>query len=1590
MIVAQKWYCIAQTTSIGSSSGIKVEFGNYYRLLLNASVDWGNAVISIQSSNISKDIVASVRLRNNGQYFYLDIKLSKPYDTDFSTSLYDNSSWNLASSVSDLSGVPICIIDDINSLNTPQTGGKSYFVEDENGDLHPIPKEDGTARGIYTDSFISSGGKNPNTEGGGGGGFTEFIIKFDDVEVNPEGYKSVDGVVTLPNYPSLDGYLLKDTADNLYQAKGDYATREELNTLNKYIKSLFTAEYDENDVLTSIKANAGLYTDSFLSSGGKNANAGGEGGGVTSFDIMFEGDNINRYPLENGVVILPAYPTVEDIDLSPYLTRTDASRLYVSKDVYNTHTEDYSTFKSSMQTFKALFDEMFEKDADGHIHAKLGLYTDSFLSSGGKNEESGSTGGLSQVTIKFDAEEIKDEYTSENGVVSLPAYPIVPDVSGFILKTTADTLYQPKGNYLTSIPSEYITETELSDALSPYLLSHTAADTYATIKALNTHIDNYNVHIADYTAFKTNTNKRLQSLEDMFEWDDDGHIKAKAGLYTDSFLSSGGKNTTGGNNEGGLTEFSVIFNGTQYDSSNGVATIDGTYATSDAVNNAIATSKSYTDTSIANLINGAPSTLDTLKEIADAMAANEDVVDALEEAIGTKASQSNLDALSGRVTTAEMGISANNTAVKGLETRVGATEADIATLKTNVGTLQGYFTNGIANEATKVSNIFKIIFNGTTYEYNGSAAKEINFSATNIVSALGTTPVNRATGDESGNNIKTTYATKTALQDFIDKIEKYFTFGEDNIKANYGLWTDSYLSSGGQNTEGGSGGGGLTSFSVVVNNKTYNSDNGVATITEQLQPLITATSKLDYSLISGTPTLAAVATSGKYSDLSGTPTIPTSLKSPYALTFGTNTYDGSAAKTITASDLGALTSHQTIYALTIKNSAGTTQVTYTPNSGAKTITLTKGMVGLGNVDNTKDSEKSVNYAATAGSAKASDVYSWAKAATKPTYTASEVGALPLSGGTVGKGTTSLAAFNVSTDNSLGYPAIGFYSGDTRVGLIRIEGDRLLRIYDSAFNATTTVLTSINYSNYALPLSGGTRVLTATSNTVLEIKTDGWHSIFNFQNNYGSSVFVGYYSGRGAQLSNGENYLSVDDNGVPRFNTNTLLHSGNIKDYNAGSATKLQTARTIWGQSFDGTGNISGSFEMYDKLLIYPGTNLFVFGNETTDTYLRGDNIRLQYGSSAKQGLILNSSGNVTIGASDLAGTSAKLYVDGSAYMDGNVGIGTTSPSYKLDVNGQTRIVSSPFAGLVIHRQGSASSLGSAISLSTDYAQLGVMGWNQYNEFKLQDGEGNKFFYGGKDGVTIDAMLYAPKGASVDTLTIANQGAPAHIKFSRAGFNYVDTPTNGVLAFTFGTQSQAGSTMYMSNGSVNVNGKITASSSISIYTSEWASFSMSRGTYGVSSIGGLDGNGVYFAHTQNSVTTHMYLKAGKGLQVASNIAASGNITTSGRFYDSSDIRLKDIQSDLSDLSLDDILSIPRIRYSWKKDSSKIMIGTIAQPLIGKFDELLHKDNEGMYSVDYDSIGVIALEGVSRVKSEVDILKERIVVLEQQVKRLGGTI
>lgn len=69
-----------------------------------------------------------------------------------------------------------------------------------------------------------------------------------------------------------------------------------------------------------------------------------------------------------------------------------------------------------------------------------------------------------------------------------------------------------------------------------------------------------------------------------------------------------------------------------------------------AIDTAYASSNAYTDVKIAELINGAPSTLDTLGEIAQALQEGNGISDALDAAIGTKASQAELDSHTGNET----------------------------------------------------------------------------------------------------------------------------------------------------------------------------------------------------------------------------------------------------------------------------------------------------------------------------------------------------------------------------------------------------------------------------------------------------------------------------------------------------------------------------------------------------------------------------------------------------------------------------------------------------------------------------------------------------------------------------------------------------------------------------------------------------------------------------------------------------------------------------------------------------------------------------------------------------------------------------
>ena len=101
--------------------------------------------------------------------------------------------------------------------------------------------------------------------------------------------------------------------------------------------------------------------------------------------------------------------------------------------------------------------------------------------------------------------------------------------------------------------------------------------------------------------------------------------------------------------------------------------------------------------------------------------------------------------------------------------------------------------------------------------------------------------------------------------------------------------------------------------------------------------------------------------------------------------------------------------------------------------------------------------------------------------------------------------------------------------------------------------------------------------------------------------------------------------------------------------NAATATKLQTARTIWGQSFNGSANVTGNISNTGNItpLATAAHNIGTSSLMYEKAYIRRIDTQ--------------------------SGYNLRLNVAGSEYMtintSGNVGIGTTSPAYKLDVSG---------------------------------------------------------------------------------------------------------------------------------------------------------------------------------------------------------------------------------------------------------------------------------------------------------------------------------
>ena len=120
---------------------------------------------------------------------------------------------------------------------------------------------------------------------------------------------------------------------------------------------------------------------------------------------------------------------------------------------------------------------------------------------------------------------------------------------------------------------------------------------------------------------------------------------------------------------------------------------------------------------------------------------------------------------------------------------------------------------------------------------------------------------------------------------------------------------------------------------------------------------------------------------------------------------------------------------------------------------------------------------------------------------------------------------------------------------------------------------------------------------------------------------------------------------------------------------------------------------------------------------------------------------------------------------------------------------------------------------------------------------------------------------------------------------------------------------------------------------------------------------------------SSVTSAKAVYVGNGQAGADG--AFGAIHASG-FFKESDVRLKSNIAPLNH-TLDQICNIPTVEFDMH---DKHQIGTVAQDLENNFAEIVNTDSDGMKSVDYCMLGVVAIEGVKLLRQEIEDLKKQI--------------
>lgn len=493
-----------------------------------------------------------------------------------------------------------------------------------------------------------------------------------------------------------------------------------------------------------------------------------------------------------------------------------------------------------------------------------------------------------------------------------------------------------------------------------------------------------------------------------------------------------------------------------------------------------------------------------------------------------------------------------------------------------------------------------------------------------------------------------------------------------------------------------------------------------------------------------------------------------------------------------------------------------------------------------------------------------------------------------------------------------------------------------------------------------------------------------------------------------------------------------------------AANKLSTTRYLWGQSFDGSGDVYGDLKSIDGYNFVSTTSnhvLFGYGyaQNNKTVFLDGSPIYFRYGTNHNVGMILNSNGNVTIGTDDFASSNWKLYVNGNVFHNGvvstnnfirlygktnvssdvyldnttysglnirsnsssymligsNVGIGTTNPQATLDVNGDVAIRGiTSVTGVYLN---GSDQINGKFGLSLNYS------CGEYVNTSIWDGQNNLIMrvFGEYKRVAIGAnAIESPQGRlNVDgDVIFENSRFITTSGFTGGDYSYSHAIYGGYHGIDV-------CEFYENEFRFKTNGGDTTSFTLNRY---YADFNGTVRTYNCD-FTGVHWNGNTRFRLIRDGESSTWLQAGTDTTAENgdlymsglhgnllrqfNVWTSvsnfkGSIIAEGDVTAYSDIRLKNRIETVSNV-LDTINNLDVFRYTWKnREDKSVHIGVSAQQVQNIYPEFVlassSEDGTDYLTVNYAALATcIAIQGIKELVKKGDERDKIIAALKEEV-------